>query len=233
MASGYAVFANGGFRVEPYIVGEIQNGSGKVLARFTPPAPHDESQRVIDARNAYLMDSLMQDVVRRGTAARALALKRSDLAGKTGTTNAYLDAWFCGYQPSHVTVTWIGFDTPRSLGQGETGGSAALPMWVDYMRQTLKDVPEERLPLPDGLISINAGEDGQGRPRMDLMYEEQLPPEPASLPAEPEGPASEGEIVPQQPSAPSPSGHIVPGAARLDDDVSRWLSGSPPSRLAG
>ncbi|MFY0057029.1 penicillin-binding protein, partial [Acinetobacter baumannii] len=91
-----------------------------------------------------------------------------DLAGKTGTTNDYLDAWFCGYQPSRVTVAWIGFDNPRTLGRGETGGSAALPMWVDYMRHALKDVPEQRLPLPDGLISIDAGEDSKGYPRTDL-----------------------------------------------------------------
>jgi penicillin-binding protein 1A len=185
------------------------------------------------------MDSLMQDVVRRGTATRPLQLKRSDLAGKTGTTNEYLDAWFCGYQPSHVTVAWIGFDTPRSLGRGETGGSAALPMWVDYMRHALKDVPEERLPLPDGLISINAGEDALGNPRTDLMYEEHLPPEPESIPDEPEGPASEGEILPDAPptsvppSGPSPSGHIVPGSARLDSAADFRASGAPARRPAG
>lgn len=239
MASGYAVFANGGFRVEPYVVREIQDGSGKVLARFTPTAPREESQRVIDARNAYLMDSLMQDVVRRGTATRALQLKRSDLAGKTGTTNEYLDAWFCGYQPSHVTVTWLGFDTPRSLGRGETGGSAALPMWVDYMRHALKDVPEERLSLPDGLISINAGEDARGNPRTDLMYEEHLPPAPESIPDEPEGPASEGEIVPDAPpaplppSGPSPSGHIVPGSVGLGGTADFRAAGAPTRRPAG
>ncbi len=227
MASAYAVFANGGFKVEPYVVSEVTDDQGHVLARFTPTRANDESLRVIDARNAYLMDSLMQDVVRRGTATRALALKRSDLAGKTGTTNDYLDAWFCGYQPSHVAITWIGFDTPRTLGRGETGGSAALPMWVDYMRHALRKQPEERLPLPDGLISIRAGQDAQGNPRTDLMYEEQLPPAPESIPVEPEGPASEGEVVPDPrppspsrsapPAAPppSPSGHIVPGVVSV------------------
>jgi penicillin-binding protein 1A len=162
----------------------------------------------------------MQDVVRRGTATRALALKRGDLAGKTGTTNDYLDAWFCGYQPSRVAVAWIGFDTPRSLGRGETGGSAALPMWVDYMRQALKDVPEQRQAMPDGLISIDAGVDAKGNPRTDLMYEEHLPPPPESFPADPEGPASEGEIQPYVPPAPAPApqpptGHIVPGSVSL------------------
>ncbi len=243
MASAYAVFANGGFRVEPYVVSEITDSDGHVLARFTPTKAGDESLRVIDARNAYLMDSLMQDVVRRGTATRALALKRSDLAGKTGTTNEYVDAWFCGYQPSRVTVSWIGFDTPRSLGRGETGGSAALPMWVDYMRYALKSVPEENLPMPDGLISINAGTDSHGNPRTDLMYEEQLPPSPDSLPSEPEGPASEGEIQPyQKPAAPSqkpvspispPTGHIVPGAASLPTRPGVSLSDGQARRPAG
>jgi penicillin-binding protein 1A len=238
MASAYAVFANGGFRVEPYVVREITNVAGQVLARFTPNSARDESLRVLDARNAYLMDSLMQDVVRRGTATRALALKRSDLAGKTGTTNEYLDAWFCGYQPSHVAVAWIGFDTPRTLGRGETGGSAALPMWVDYMRHALKDVPEERLPLPDGLISISAGADAQGNPRSDLMYEEQLPPAPESIPVEPEGPASEGEIMPEPrppapPTGPSPSGHIVPGASIVPADPTISQSGRPARPPAG
>ena len=243
MASAYAVFANGGFRVEPYVVSEITDSEGHVLARFTPTKAGDESLRVIDARNAYLMDSLMQDVVRRGTATRALALKRGDLAGKTGTTNEYVDAWFCGYQPSRVTVSWIGFDTPRSLGRGETGGSAALPMWVDYMRYALRSVPEENMPMPDGLISINAGTDSHGNPRTDLMYEEQLPPSPDSLPAEPEGPASEGEIQPyQKPAAPAqkpvapispPTGHIVPGAANLLVRPGVSLSDGQARRPAG
>jgi penicillin-binding protein 1A len=250
MASAYAVFANGGFRVEPYVVSQITDSAGHVLARFTPTRAGNESLRVIDARNAYLMDSLMQDVVRRGTATRALALKRSDLAGKTGTTNDYLDAWFCGYQPSHVAVAWIGFDTPRTLGKGETGGSAALPMWVDYMRHALNGVEEQRLPLPDGLISISAGADSQGNPRTDLMYEEQLPPPPESIPPEPDGPASEGEIVPEPalrrpvlrpspatppvtPAAPSPSGHIVPGAASLPADSNVSPPGRPVRQLAG
>ncbi|WP_374340932.1 PBP1A family penicillin-binding protein [Methyloversatilis sp.] len=225
MASAYAVFANGGYRVEPYVVSEITDNSGHVLARFTPRKAGDESLRVIDSRNAFLMDSMMQDVVRRGTATRALALKRSDLAGKTGTTNDYLDAWFCGYQPSHVAVAWIGFDSPRTLGRGETGGSAALPMWVDYMRHALKDIPQAQIPMPDGLLRIDAGHDNQGVPRSDLMYQEHLPPAPESLPEEPGGPASEGELQPGPPAqspatipapAPrSPTGHIVPGEASI------------------
>jgi penicillin-binding protein 1A len=242
MASAYAVFANGGYRVEPYVVSEITDSEGRVLARFTPRKAGDEGLRVIDARNAYLMDSMMQDVVRRGTATRALALKRGDLAGKTGTTNDYLDAWFCGYQPSRVAVAWIGFDNPRTLGRGETGGSAALPMWVDYMRHALKDVPEQRLPLPDGLISIDAGEDSKGNPRTDLMYEEHLPPPPESLPEEPETPASEGELQPGPPPqspAPiptpprSPTGHIVPSESRLTVPETLSRAASPARPPAG
>lgn len=235
MASAYAVFANGGFRVEPYVVREITDSEGRVLARFTPRAAGDDSLRVIDARNAYLMDSMMQDVVRRGTATRALTLKRGDLAGKTGTTNDYIDAWFCGYQPSLVAIAWIGFDTPRSLGRGETGGSAALPMWVEYMRHALKDVPEAQQAVPDGLISIDAGTDSKGNPRSDLMYQEHLPAAPTSLPDEPEGPASEGELQPAPPPAGqrSPTGHIVPSESRLPqpDTLSRAVS--PARQPAG
>jgi penicillin-binding protein 1A len=106
----------------------------------------------IDPRNAYLMDSMLRDVTIYGTAARASAtLKRRDLAGKTGTTNEHVDAWFCGYQRTVVGCSWIGFDQPKNLGNGETGGSAALPAWIGYMASVLKDVPESFMPQPDGL----------------------------------------------------------------------------------
>ena len=142
MMRGYAVFANGGYRIEPYLVQEIRDDAGNVLARVDPPVAGETAERAIDERNAYLMDSIMKDVVRRGTATKAMVLKRGDLAGKTGTTNDYLDAWFCGYQPTLVTVAWIGFDKPRNLGSGGTGGHAALPMWINYMRKALDGVPE-------------------------------------------------------------------------------------------
>ncbi|MBI4986307.1 MAG: penicillin-binding protein 1A, partial [Rhodocyclales bacterium] len=120
--AAYSVFANGGYRIEPHIVKQIVDGSGNVLAAMDPAVAGDESLRVIDARNAWIMDSMMHDVVRRGTATRAAqALKRSDLAGKTGTTNDYVDAWFCGYQPTVVGIAWIGFDQPKRIGNGETG----------------------------------------------------------------------------------------------------------------
>src|SRR5690606_33766277 len=110
--------------------------------------------RVIDSRNAFIMTSLLQDVARIGTAARARELGRSDLAGKTGTTNNHVDAWFAGYNPDQVAIAWMGYDQPRSLGRSETGGRAALPMWIDYMATALKDVPDEPYQKPEGITSI-------------------------------------------------------------------------------
>ena len=151
MAAGYAVFANGGFRVAPFLIRRIEDAKGAVLFEATPAVANEGSERVIDERNAFMMTSLMQDVVRAGTATRAMSLGRSDLAGKTGTTNDFLDAWFVGYQPGLVAVSWIGFSTPRTLGSGETGGTAALPMWISYMAVALKGVPERPLVPPEGV----------------------------------------------------------------------------------
>ncbi|MBL8453328.1 penicillin-binding protein 1A [Zoogloea sp.] len=191
MLRGYSVFANGGYRVEPFLVKEIRDEAGNVLARVDPPVAGETAERVIDERNAYLMDSIMKDVVRRGTATRALVLKRGDLAGKTGTTNEYVDAWFCGYQPTVTAVAWIGFDQPRKLGNGETGGAAALPMWISYMRKALDGVPETYPQAPKGLVRIQP----TGSAREEMIYQENLPaappdapPEPASTPTE-EAPA--------------------------------------------
>src|SRR5487761_2164401 len=128
MARGYAVFANGGYRIEPYVVQRIVDDRGNVLAQAQPPRAGDDSLRVIDARNAFVMDSMLHDVVRYGTGARAMSLGRKDLAGKTGTTNDLVDAWFAGYQPSLVAIAWVGFDEPRKLGNHETGAVAALPI---------------------------------------------------------------------------------------------------------
>ena len=156
MVGAYAVFANGGYRVNPYIISRITDDSGKVLAQAKPVKAGDESIRVIDARNAFIMNSMMNDVTRFGTAARAGAtLKRADLAGKTGTTNDHVDAWFAGFQPSLVGIAWIGFDQPRKMGGQETGGVAALPIWISYMQRVLKGVPETAPRPPEGLI--NAG----------------------------------------------------------------------------
>src|SRR3569623_384096 len=152
MAGAYAVFATGGYKVSPYLISKITDINGKVLSQVTPEKAGDEANRVIDARNAYLMDSMLKDVVKYGTATKALVLKRPDIAGKTGTTNDSFDAWFAGYQPKLVGVAWIGIDQPKNLGNRETGGGLALPIWIGYMQKTLKNVPIEERPVPDGMI---------------------------------------------------------------------------------
>lgn len=155
MASGYSVFANGGYRVNPILISKITDNKGRVLSKVQPPVL-DESLRVIDARNAFVMTQLMQEVTRSGTAARAQAtLKRGDIAGKTGTTNDSMDAWFAGYQSNLVAVAWIGYDTPRKLGDRETGGGLSLPIWIDYMSSALKGVPESGPDVPEGVLNVN------------------------------------------------------------------------------
>jgi penicillin-binding protein 1A len=156
MASAYSVFANGGYKVNPYLVTRITDLRDKVLVETEPPVL-DESRRAIPERNAFIMDSLLQSVVRGGTAARAhQALKRDDLFGKTGTTNDSFDTWFAGFQPTNVGIAWIGYDTPRQLGvRGETGGSLSLPIWIGYMQSALKGVPVSRIPEPAGVANID------------------------------------------------------------------------------
>lgn len=155
MAAGYAVFANGGYKINPYLISKITDTNGKVLVQATPEKAGDENNRVIDERNAFLMDSMMKDVVRFGTATKAMSLKRTDLAGKTGTTNDSVDAWFAGYQSKLVGIAWMGFDQPKNLGNRETGGGLALPIWIGYMQKALKDIPIEERPIPNGIISVN------------------------------------------------------------------------------
>ena len=187
MVSAYSVFANGGYRVQPYIVRDIRDANGNILAESQPVIAGEQSLLVIDPRNAYLMDSMLRDVTIYGTAARASAtLKRRDLAGKTGTTNEHVDAWFCGYQRTVVGCSWIGFDQPKNLGNGETGGSAALPAWIGYMASVLKDVPESFMPQPDGIVSMEITGSGKG-PSKELFYAENVPVEP-ELESEPELP---------------------------------------------
>ena len=157
MAGAYSVFANGGYKVNPYLIAKITDADGKVLSQVKPEKAGDPANRVIDERNAFLIDSMLKDVVKYGTAAKAMALKRTDLAGKTGTTNDSLDAWFAGYQPKLVGIAWIGYDQPKNLGNRETGGGLALPIWMGYMQKVLKDVPMIERPVPDGLIQV-AGE---------------------------------------------------------------------------
>lgn len=154
MATAYAVFANGGYRVNPWLITKVtEQKGGKVLVE-TPAPVLDESVRAIDARNAFIMSSLLQEVTRSGTAARAQAtLKRPDLYGKTGTTNDSMDAWFAGYQPTLAAVTWIGYDTPRKLGDRETGGGLSLPIWISFMEHALKGVPVTEISPPEGVVN--------------------------------------------------------------------------------
>ncbi len=154
MASAYGVFANGGHRINPFLISRITDSKGRVLNEAKPQAL-DESSRTLDARNAFIMTSLLQEVTRSGTAARAQGtLKRPDIYGKTGTTNDSMDAWFAGFQRNVVGVVWIGYDNPRKLGDRETGGGLSLPVWIDYMSQVLKGVPVEEPSAPEGVVNL-------------------------------------------------------------------------------
>ena len=154
LAVGYSVFANGGYRVNPWLITRVTDHKGRVLSEIQAPAT-EELERVIDARNAFIMNSLLQEITRSGTAARAQAtLKRTDLYGKTGTTNDSWDAWFAGFQPTIAAVTWIGYDTPRNLGSRETGGGLSLPVWISFMEQALKGVPVMEQTVPAGVVNV-------------------------------------------------------------------------------
>ena len=155
MASAYSVFANGGYLVQPHLITRVTDYKGRVLVESPLPDQPQESQRAIPPRNAYLMTSLMQEVTRSGTAARAQAmLKRPDIYGKTGTTNDAMDAWFAGYQPHLAAVVWIGYDTPRKLGDRETGGGLSLPVWIGFMETALRGIPVGEPPVPEGLLNV-------------------------------------------------------------------------------
>jgi penicillin-binding protein 1A len=205
LVRGYATFANGGFLVNPYYIERVEDAKGNVVmtsepvvacptcdtgadgqptgTAFTPegkaakPAP-----RAISERNVYLMTSMMQDVVKRGTARRAMELGRNDLAGKTGTTNDQRDAWFCGFNGEVATTTWIGFDSPRPLGSSETGAGASLPIWIDYMRVALSGMPERSLAQPQGLVTVRINGEtgriaapGEANALFETFYSENVP----------------------------------------------------------
>ena len=185
MVAGYAVFANGGRRIQPYIVSEIRDEKDQVVAQAQPVKAED-APLAIDPRNAYIMDSMMRDVTIYGTAGRAsAALKRRDLAGKTGTTNEHVDAWFCGYQRTVVACSWVGFDQPKNLGNRETGGTTALPAWIGYMRTALKDVPQTFQPQPSGIVSLETPWSNR-----EIFYKENIP---DLTPPEPEASEEPGE----------------------------------------
>jgi penicillin-binding protein 1A len=183
MASAYSVFANGGYRVTPYFIERIEDARGNVLMQSKPQRAEGDAERVIDARNAFIMNSIMRDVVRSGTAARAMRLGRGDLAGKTGTTNDFIDAWFCGFNSNLVAVAWMGFDTPKTLGRNETGGNTALPIWMGYMGAVLKGTSEQSLAPPAGVVAARIDPDtglrvGDGQAGVtDYFYHEFLPPD--------------------------------------------------------
>ena len=201
MAAGYAVFANSGYRITPYFITRIEDANGKLLARAQPVKAAEGAQRVIDSRNAFVMFDMMQDVIRSGTGARAMQLGRSDLAGKTGTTNDQMDAWFAGIQRHLAAVVWMGFDLPKSLGPNETGAFAALPIWIGYMGAVLKDVPQEAPVAPEGVTSAHINpdtglRDPNGNGMVEWFYQENLPPE--------------GDAV-------APAVELVPGTRKPDD----------------
>jgi penicillin-binding protein 1A len=181
MAGAYSVFANGGFVVPPMLIERITDNKGKLLLQAKPPVL-DDNLRVLPARNAFVMDSLLQEVARSGTAARAQAtLRRPDLYGKTGTTNDSMDVWFAGFQPTVTAVVWMGYDNPRKLGDRETGGGLSLPIWIEFMQHALKGVPVQELQPPPGVVNVGgywtyeefAGEQGVA----SLGLEDPLPPQ--------------------------------------------------------
>src|SRR5688500_359103 len=198
MARAYSVFANGGFLVQPYFIHKIVDDRGNPVALADPRRAGDEALRVLDARNAFILDSMMQDVTRSGTAARPARLGRSDLAGKTGTTNEFVDAWFAGYQPALVAISWVGFDQPKTLGKNQTGSVVALPIWLGYMEQVLNDIPEMTRTMPTGVVSVPTmqfpAQPGEAKVVPEFFYQDAVPPPEVLQPPPP----------PVQPPAPLP-----------------------------
>ncbi|MFM0733581.1 penicillin-binding protein 1A [Paraburkholderia sediminicola] len=156
MAGAFSVFANGGYRINPYLIAEVTDQRGIVVAHAQPLVAAQSAPHAIEPRNAYVMNSLLQSVAQRGTGAKTNVLKRTDLGGKTGTTNDSRDAWFAGYQHTLTAIAWIGYDNPRSLGDKETGGGLALPVWIEYMARALKGVPDYKMPMPDGVTELGS-----------------------------------------------------------------------------
>ena len=208
LARAYSVFANGGYLVQPYFIHKIVDDRGNVLALAEAHRAGDEALRVIDARNAFIMDNMMQDVTRIGTAARAARLGRSDIAGKTGTTNEFVDAWFAGYQPALVAISWVGFDQPKTLGKNQTGGVVALPIWVSYMEKILKDVPEMPREMPPGIVVLPTGPypsaGGESRLVPEFFYREAVPPPEVLHPAPAMGEQPQPVPQPQPFQPPNP-----------------------------
>jgi len=207
MARAYSVFANGGFLIQPYFIHKIVDDRGNPLALADPRRAGDEALRVLDPRNAFIIDNMMQDVTRTGTAARAARLGRTDLAGKTGTTNEFVDAWFCGYQPALVAISWVGFDQPKTLGKNQTGGVVALPLWLGYMEKVLGELPEMPRTMPEGVVVVPTvpypPPPGETKLVPEYFYRESVPPpdvlQPPPVPAMQPPPA----LPEPQPNAPT------------------------------
>jgi penicillin-binding protein 1A len=209
VATGYAIIANGGYRVEPYLIDRIEDLEGNIIFQAKPPTVCRDcdtptvsaelsmeqilsgdshlpdlppAPRVMDERVNFIIDSILKDVITRGTATKARALERSDIAGKTGTTNGPMDAWFSGYNQDVVTTTWVGFDNYTPLGRREFGGTAALPIWISYMREALANSPERKRALPTGIVNVRIDPDtgllaseGQRNAIFEFFREENVP----------------------------------------------------------
>ena len=172
MVAAYGVFANGGYLKQPYFIEKIIDVKGrKIKQSFS--VTNEETPRIIDPRNAFIMSSLLKEVINTGTARKAKTLKRTDIAGKTGTTNELVDAWFAGFNPDIVTVTWMGYDQPKTLGKHESGSRAALPIWIDYMKPMINKYPKKLLSSPDGIIplKINSKTGMLAKENEDGIYE--------------------------------------------------------------
>ncbi|MDE0309787.1 MAG: penicillin-binding protein 1A [Acidiferrobacterales bacterium] len=212
VAAGYAVFANGGFQIEPYLIDTIKDRDGNVVMRgkiseVCDTCLFDDSEsseqeysdmpglirpapRAISTANAFVMHDMLRGVVQTGTARKAKSLNRSDLAGKTGTTNDFEDAWFSGFNPELVTTVWVGFDDPSDLGRHEAGSKAALPIWIDYMAEALVDIPDTELEMPDNVVAVQVDaetgkavtpEESNGFREVFIVGSEPSPPEVAAI----------------------------------------------------
>jgi len=178
LAAAYGVFANGGYQVSPWLIQRITDGRGQLLFEANKPAQPPEDSRVLDSRNAFVMDSMLREVTRSGTGAMATQkLGRHDLAGKTGTTNDAVDGWFAGYASNTVSVAWMGFDEPKSLGNREFGATLALPIWIDSMRQALSGKAEVTRSVPENVLNVDGtwryAEFGNGAGVQTLGMDEQ------------------------------------------------------------
>ena len=172
MVSAYGVFANGGYLKKPFFIEKIIDSEGRKI-KNSSELMNDETPRIIDPRNAFIMTDMLKEVINSGTGKKAKRLKRSDIGGKTGTTNDLIDAWFAGFNPDIVTVTWMGYDQPKPLGKKETGARAALPIWIDYMKPILDQYPIKMLSEPDGITPFKINQDNSliVKPSEEGFYE--------------------------------------------------------------